>query len=240
VKFVVISLAAALVSLCGAAHCAQTPPNKAVASKEIEHITDHIYRIGKVMVNTEARTITCTGAVNMDSGAIEYFAVAPGGKLHESLLRIDVRPLHLQLALLLLNLEPQNTLKYQGDPAVPHGAPVHISVAWRDARGAERKAAAEELMMEMPGEKPDPPHDWVFTGSRILKDVGFEPDTGRSLVAVWHDPAAILDNPAPAGARNAYAVGPKCPRRGTHVEMTITAAAVSTREKAPVPASKGR
>ena len=87
-------------------------------------------------MDTQARTVTCKGVINMDEGAIEYLAVAPGGKTHESLLRVDVRPLHLQVALLMLDLEPKNVLKFQGDPATPQGAPVEIKVRWRDLKGA--------------------------------------------------------------------------------------------------------
>jgi len=66
-------------------------------------------------------------------------------------------------------------------------------------------------------------HDWVFTGSRILKQ-GFQADLEKSLVAVWHDPAAILDNPLPGGGNNAYLVNPKrAPKRGTHVDFILRA-----------------
>ena len=68
-----------------------------------------------------------------------------------------------------------------------------------------------------------PLHDWVFTGSRILPQ-GFEADLQKSLVAVWHDPAAILDNPLPGGANNAYVVNAKrVPRQGTPIEFVIKA-----------------
>jgi hypothetical protein len=191
--------------------------------KQLERITDHLYRLGKVMIDTQARTVTCPGVINMHEGAIEYLAVAPGGKLHESLLCLDIQPIHLQLALLMLNLEPKNVLRYQGDSITPRGAPVRIQVAWRDNSGEQRSVAAEDLMVEMPGEKPSTRHKWVFTGSRILKEIGFEADAEKSLIAVWHDPAAILDNPSPAGALNVYAVAKKCPRVNTHVDLVISA-----------------
>lgn len=194
--------------------------------KQVERITDHLYRLGKVMIDTQARTVTCSGVVNMQEGAIEYLAVAPGGKLHESLLRLDVQPLHLQLALLMLNLEPENVLRYQGDSRTPRGAPVRIAVSWRGIGGEQHNVPAEELMVEMPGEKPSASHNWVFTGSRILKEVGFEAEAEKSLIAVWHDPAAILDNPSPAGSLNVYAVGKKCPRVKTQIELVISAVAV--------------
>jgi hypothetical protein len=214
---------------------AQKASHPVEAPKQVERITDHLYRLGKVMIDTQAHTATCSGVINMHEGAIEYLAVAPGGKLHESLLRLDIQPIHLQLALLMLNLEPENVLRYQGDARTPRGAPVRIRVAWRDSLGEQHSVPAEALMVEMPGEKPSAPHNWVFTGSRILKEIGFEADAEKSLIAVWHDPAAILDNPSPAGALNVYAVAKKCPRTNTQVELEISAADASpSPPKSPV------
>lgn len=77
--------------------------------------------------------------------------------------------------------------------------------------------------MEMPGRKPMGVQPWVFTGSRIVK-AGFEADLSQSLIAVWHDPAAILDNRAPGGARNAYVVDERrVPPHGTPIEFVIKA-----------------
>ncbi len=195
---------------------AQKPPM-------VERITDNVYRIGAVIVDTRARTVTCKGVINMDEGAIEYLAVAPHGKTHESLLRIDVRPLHLQVALLMLDLEPKNVLKFQGDPTTPQGAPVEIKVRWRDLKGAEQEVRAEDLILEVPAKRPMPPNRWVFTGSRVVKE-GFEADLEKSLVAVYHDPAAILDNPLPGGVTNSYIVNAKrVPRRGTPVDFVLRA-----------------
>ncbi|HZO86764.1 MAG TPA: YdjY domain-containing protein [Chthonomonadaceae bacterium] len=202
---------------------AQKAPKPKEKLPPAERITDTLYRVGKAMVDTAERTVTCRGEINMDNGPIEYLAVAPHGKTHESLLAVEVRPLHLQVALLLLGLEPKNVLKRQGDKATPQGDPVEIRVRWRDTNGNTQDVRAEELVAQMPGSKPMPPHPWVFTGSRILKE-GFEADLDKSLVAVWHDPAAILDNPLPGGGNNAYVVNAKrTPRRGTPVEFVLKA-----------------
>jgi hypothetical protein len=197
------------------------------AAPAVERVTENLYRVGKAVVDTQARTVTCPGQINMDTGSIEYLAVAPRGKTHESLLLVDVRPLHLQLALLLLDLEPKNVLSKQGERTTPKGAPVEIYVRWRDAKGDRREERAETLVAELPSGRPMPAHNWVFTGSRILPQ-GFEADLQKSLVAVWHDPSAILDNPLPGGANNAYIVNAKrVPRQGTPVEFVVKAAATS-------------
>jgi hypothetical protein len=207
----------------GRAAAQKTPP--------AERITDHLVRIGKALVDTQARTITCPAEINMDSGSVEYLAVAPRGKTHESLLLVDVQPLHLQLALLVLGLEPKNVLRAQGDRAVPQGAPVEIRVRWRTATGKTQEARAETLLAEMDSRgnlrRAMPPHNWVFTGSRIVKE-GFEADLEKSLVAIWHDPAAILDNPLPEGGNNDWVVNSaRVPKRGTTVEFIIRAVAPS-------------
>ena len=202
---------------------AQQTTGRQTRPPQVERITDSVFRIGAAVVDTQARTVTCKGVVNMDTGAVEYLAVAPHGKTHESLLRVDVRPLHLQVALLMLELEPKNVLKYQGDPATPQGDPVEIRVRWRDVKGAEQTVRAEEWLLEVPAKRPMPPNQWAFTGSRVVKE-GFEADLAKSLVAVYHDPAAILDNPLPSGATNSYIVHTqRVPKRGTPVEVIFHA-----------------
>lgn len=157
----------------------------------------------------------------MDRGPIEYLAVAPNGKLHESLLRVDVRPLHLQVALLLLGIEPKNVLAHQGETKTPQGDPVSISVRWHDTAGKQREVRAADWVETLPEQQALGGDPWVFTGSRILKE-GFEADLSQSLVAVWHDPAAILDNRSPAGAQNGLIVfESRVPRRGTVIELVI-------------------
>jgi hypothetical protein len=200
-------------------------PKVAERPPAIERITEHSYRVGAALIDTAERTVTCPGEINMDEGAIEYLAVAPGGKTHESLLRIDVRPLHLQLALLMIDLEPKNVLTQQGEKTTPQGDPVEIRVRWKDNAGHDQDVRAEDLVADGAPNKQMPRHDWVFTGSRILK-AGFQADLEKSLIAVWHDPAAILDNPLPGGGNNAYLVNTKrTPRRGTRVRVVLRAVA---------------
>lgn len=93
-----------------------TPKASAAKAAPIEKITDNLYRLGTLLIDMKAHTLTCPGEINMDSGDVEYLAVTPMGKTYESLLRLNVRPLYLQVGLLLLGLEPKNVLRYQGDP----------------------------------------------------------------------------------------------------------------------------
>lgn len=218
--------------ICGLVLCGFSPP--------VEKITDHLYRVGGALVDTKARTVTCRGEIGMDQGSVEYLAVTPKGKTYESLLQIEVRPLHLQVALLLLGLEPKNVLTRQGDHATPKGAPLELTVRWRDHLGAEREVRAEELLVQGPRRTPMSRHAWVFTGSRILKE-GFEADLSGSLAAIWHDPAALLDNPL-RGGDNDWEVNPaRTPKRGTPIELILHAVELKTEQKsAPVAVGGGK
>ena len=200
-------------------------PSKRTRPPQAERITDHTYRIGNLIVDTKERTVLCPGEINLTEGTIEYLAVAAGGKTHESLLVLRTRPLHLQVALLMLGLEPKNVLKRQGDPATPQGDPVELRIRWKDKNGQAQERAVEELISETPNLKPMPVHPWLFTGSRILKE-GFEADLSKSLIAVYHDPAAILDNPLPGAVNNGYIVNSKrTPKQGTRIELIFKALA---------------
>ncbi len=193
---------------------------------EAEKIGDDRYRLGKVVVDLKARTVTCPGSVNMDRQLVEYLAVAPGGKLHESVLSVDVRPLHLQLGLILLGLEPKGGLRYQGDTRLPQGSPLNVFVSWQRA-GRSVKVAAEDLFWDTQGRKTMTRGAWVFSGSSVDKE-GFVADRELSLVASYRDPAAIVNNALPSGSDDAYyKANPRVvPAMRTAVTVTFTPRAV--------------
>lgn len=180
-------------------------PEKPSVKSPIVRITSHVYRIGTLIVDTASRTVTAPGSINMDKGSVEYLAVTPRGKTYESFLRLDVQPMYLNLALILIGCKSKNVLQYQGQNKTPEGAPVTITVHWHNKLGIAKEARAEDFLTLMPGNHPMPLHPWVFTGSRILPQ-GYEADMVGSLVAIWHDPAAVMDNPLPTGADDGWVV----------------------------------
>lgn len=219
-----LAAATAAVLLVCVRFAAQSPPpapKGTHALPQAERITDHLYRVGGALIDTSAHTVTCSGALNMDKGPIEYLAVTPRGKTYESLLRIDVRPIHLEVALLLLGLDPVNNLRYQGDDRIPAGPPVEVRVQWRGPAGAEHDVRAEALVKREPGGAAMAEHDWSFTGSRLIHE-GLQADLDGSLIAIWHDPAAVLDNPLRSGSDNAWMVdSDRAPVHGTPVRIVF-------------------
>jgi len=203
----------------------RTAPPADSLPAEAEQIGDGLYRIGKVKVDLNTHTLTCAGKVNMQRGTIEYLAVAPEGKIHESVLTLNVRPLHLQVGLILMGLEPMGGLRYQGDKQAPKGAPVNAYVSWKRA-GRTVKVRAEELVWDVDKKRSMPAGAWVFSGSSV-DGRGFVADRELSLIATYRDPAAIVNNALPTGSDDSiYKVNERIvPRWDTPVTFTFTPAA---------------
>lgn len=79
----------------------------AKAAKLIEKTGEHTFRIGAVQCDREARTLTIPAQINARQGLIEYALVTEQGKVHEALLSTTAKPLHVQIAALLLGISPQ-------------------------------------------------------------------------------------------------------------------------------------
>jgi len=180
-----------------------------------------VYRIGSVVLDRNGDEIRLTGTVNMERGMIEYVACARMGKLHESVLVLDVEPYQLQVALLLLGLEPGGDLEYQGDPRTPRGDSLEIWVEWVED-GETRRYRAEDLVYNIREERPMSHTAWVFTGSKLINGT-FMADFEGSLIATYHDPFTIIDNPLPTGADDTlYRVNEdRVPGKGTPVTVTL-------------------
>lgn len=163
-----------------------------------EKIGDGLYQIGNVLVDIVQRKIKVMGWVNMSEGLVEYLAVTPRGKLHESVLALDVQPIHLQIGLILLDLNFGGNIRYQGDPQTPKGDPVEIFVEWNE-NGVTKKVRGEELIYNKATDSALPKSHWVFTGSAVINGQ-FMADREGSLIATYHDPWTIIDNPQPSGS----------------------------------------
>ena len=191
------------------------------SQSQIAKIDDHTYRLGNLVIDGDRREITIPGRINMQRGMIELLACAPGGKVHESVLVLDVAPYHLQVALLLLGLQNGGGLQYQGDPRTPKGDSVEVWVKWNTGIH-DTTVRGEDCVWDIPRGKPMEHTPWVFVGSRM--DNGkFVADIEKSLITTFHDPLTILDNPLPTGGDDElYKVNEKLvPPKGTPVRVIL-------------------
>lgn len=197
-------------------------PGGQVAAPPLKMVAPGVFEIGGVHLFKKEGTVKFPATVNMDNGLLEYLIVGEAGKVHESLLRTTVEPYSLQIALLLLGLEgTTNPLGHQGEPRPPEGDPVTLWVEYQKG-GTTEKLRIEEWVLNKEKDQPVSPMEWVFTGS-VIWDGVFMAQAEKSIVAVFHDPVAMIDNPLPEGASDEmwYANEKTVPPVGTEVSIII-------------------
>ncbi len=190
-----------------------------------EMVSPGVYRIGEIVVNKTEKTITFPAVVNMNKGLLEYLLVRNAGKTHESLFRTAVEPYNLQIACLLLDLVgTDKPLAFQGAPDTPKGDPVSISVERVLDNGRSQTVNPKEWIVKtVDGEQRNAPDlNWIFTGS-IISNGRFASQVDGSIIALYHDPVAMIDNASLGGESDKiWFVNEKtAPPVGTKVTITI-------------------
>jgi len=207
-------------------------PRQSQSPLSVEKVGPGLFRLGKIEIDKKKRAVRFPAQVNMDKGLLEYVLVRSSGKVHESLLRTAVEPYHLQIALLLLGFEgTDRPLTFQGDPERPKGEPIEIIIT--DSRekdgnpiGQSLKVKAEEWVARRIDNdlKDAGALDWVYTGSLVVQG-RFLAQSDGSVVALYHDPAALIDNASPGGESDEiwFVKEGVVPPVGTPVTVTIKA-----------------
>jgi len=202
------------------------PPPEEPTSKlpPLEKIGEGKFRLGEIIVDKAERTISFPAQVNMDRGLLEYLLVHNKGKTHESLLRTMIAPYNLQIAFILLGFEGTGQrLAMQGAPDTPKGERVTILISSRAGQKATLfpveswlAIKTDETMTDVNG------INWVFTGSYVDDSRFLAQETG-SMVAIWHDPVALIDNASPGGESNRiwFVKQGAVPPVGTPVDVII-------------------
>ncbi|MFA7060976.1 MAG: YdjY domain-containing protein [Pedobacter sp.] len=192
-----------------------------------ERIAPGQYRLGEISINKADKTISFPAIVNMDKGLLEYLLVRTGGKTHESLLRTSIEPYNLQVACLLLGMEGTNKpLAFQGSPDTPKGDPAEITLQFEGKDGKKLTVKPESWVSLVINEKKEnvPPVHWVFSGS-VVNNGYFAAQVSGSIIAVFHDPDAMIDNASPGGESDKiwFVNENTVPPVGTPVTITIKA-----------------
>jgi hypothetical protein len=156
-----------------------------------------------IRINWPDRQVEAAGRVVLREGALELFACSPNTREHESIVRIDARPLHLFQALGLIGLTPGHpgrvhpqTGEYQGAT----GDPVEIEVQY-EQDGQTRQEPIERWMRQTPPEGQEGPGadlgplPWVFAGSYTTKDGVFAADPEGTVIAVVEFGSALIALP---------------------------------------------
>ena len=188
-----------------------------------QRINDNTFQLGNVVFDTNKREVTVPGEINIVGAdtIIEFFACGKLGKTHESILILDAEPLHIYMALGVMDFEPGMNLRVEGDPRPPTGSPVEIWVEWnRGDQVISRRA--RELVWNAFTERPMQETPWIFNGGRRINNQ-FTPQLFHNIIAIYRDPDSLFNHPLPTGTDDrTYRVNTDViPPKGTKVKLII-------------------
>ncbi len=157
----------------------------------------------RVLVQTE---------VCLRQGVLEVFVCRTNTKEHEAILRTAIDARFLHSALIAVGATPGSpvqfinpiTDKVEYKPAT--GTKIAVSVHYRRA-GELHTHAAQEWIRDMNTKKPMA-HDWVFAGSRFVKDPenpdrpAFYTANNGEVIAISNFVDSMLDLPVPVSREN--------------------------------------
>ena len=183
----------------------------AMTNMPLKMLLPGIFELGSVRMDKRQRSVSFPGSLNMASGPLEYLLVAKWGKTHESVLRTEVEPFQIHVAMLLLadaaKTPPNNPSAGAGNvpggggqfisnpskEAIP-GDKVTIEVSWQ-AAGKKIQRHGEELVFNLLNKATMTNSVWVYNGSRVW-DGKFMAQMSGSIVSLVSDPDAQINSMA--------------------------------------------
>ncbi|GMQ87338.1 MAG: hypothetical protein BMS9Abin08_0539 [Gammaproteobacteria bacterium] len=179
--------------------CWAGEPAKKAAGPEVEDLGGGRYRVGSIEIDKAKQRFSLPGVVIRLEPAntpVEFIAVTRGGmKNYESILEMDTSAIEFNLACIMIGLDPGQAAalpEQHFDPRPVQGDRVELSVSWqRD--GKSRRVRVED-MLQVNGQKPPGPHEWVYTGSRFSPDGDYMAEVSGALIGFVHDTDSIIQH----------------------------------------------
>ena len=183
----------------------------AMTNIPLKMVLPGIFELGSVRMDRRQRSVSFPGSLNMANGPLEYFLVTKWGKTHESVLRTEVEPFQIHVAMLLLAdgaTTPTNSpsagagnapggggqfISNPSKEAIP-GDKVTIEVSWQ-AAGKKLQRRGDELVFNLLNKATMTNSVWVYNGSRVW-DGKFMAQLSGSIVSLVSDPDAQINSMA--------------------------------------------
>ena len=197
------------------AQAQEVPAPLAPPAPAMEEVAPGKFRIGKLILEKETKSVTFPGKVNMDKGLLEYLLTGPKGSTHETLLVTEIAPSDLHMAMLLLGAKgaglrapgpddkppEQITDEYLKTAPQPAGDKIFISVKWKK-EGKETITPVEDWLQNTETAKPAERGPWIYTGSMFVGEK-FLAQTEQSFAALVTYPPALINNPRKGNTNDA-------------------------------------
>jgi hypothetical protein len=192
------------------------------AAQVLRKLSETEYTLDKVKIDTGQRELRFPAEVNMEEGLVELILCGRKGKLHESVLKTEIVPSHLQVALLLLDFNygsAEAEYNWQGPVA---GDSLYIWADWQKEDGGMERHRIEELVWNVQREAPMQNTHWVLWGSEVI-DGNYMADVEESIITTYRNNFTIIENPLETGMDDTlYEVNKDLiPARGTEVTVII-------------------
>lgn len=198
-------------------------PTNAPAKPPLKEISPGVFELGAVRLDKNAKTVSFPAVVNMRSDIVEYWLVNNGGKIHESVLKTEAEPYHIQLAMLLIGAKgrPNITPAQRVEDKTTAGDTIKLSFEYQDEKG-KVKRRAEESINDKSTQATMTKGDWIYNGSWVFNGA-FVAQRELSIVANIHDHDALINNPRPKREddENWLAETKNLPPIGTSVTVII-------------------
>lgn len=210
------------------------------AKKLLKETAPGIYDLNGIQITAATRELRIPCSILHQKLPIEYALCHEAGeKVHETILQTTVKPIQVQLALLLANyqpatkgilekLDPKEERPYQDkdtEPATLGANRLHIRCEWKD--GEKVKNVPLSDFIQNIDERKTPPdlHTWIFNGSRIDAE-GFVAEITGSIISTYVDRTAIINSPAKGNHRDDLWISmpANIPAEETKVTLIITPA----------------
>jgi len=152
-----------------------------------------VVQLPGLRVHPETKLVEATGHIVLTNGILEFLAVEAGGRDYESLVTLTCRPSALKFALLLVGCPEGET----------NGAPLRIEIEW-ESGGKTNQLPVEALLLDRRTGQAPARLPWIFSGSYFSPDLSgsnqvFAADLEQAHVALWWQPAALINVRAAAG-----------------------------------------
>lgn len=180
-----------------------------------------------VHVDVAAREVSVECEAVIAEDPLEFLCVTPGIAEHETVLRTQARPSHIHLGLIMIGLTPGEPMRYvreQNRLLPPRGPVLRISARF-ERDGKAITVLATDLMRNRKTHKPMPARNWVFAGSRMLKNGDYGADTTAQVISIVNFDYSMVDVPEIVSSSDPtleYEVNPETvPPKGAKVMLIL-------------------
>jgi hypothetical protein len=234
-----LRLTACLLLTTGLATAQDAATQLAEAKKLLKEVSPGQFDLNGIQINAATRELRIPCSVLHQKLPIEYALCHEAGeKVHETILQTAVRPIEVQLALLLANYQPgtkgildkldaKEERPYASDtaPATPGANRLAIHCEWKEGEKVKKVPLSDFIQDSDKRQTPADLDTWIFNGSIIDKD-GFNAEMTGSIISTYVDRQAVINSAAKGNHRDDLWISmpSNIPAEETKVTLIITPA----------------